>query len=842
MANSLLKLTVDSSEYDAKLKNAAEGIRHLADRAHESAGDMTGLEKSTLDYIKAVGEMETKSRSAARQVRELESTYKELKVIYDQLSDVEKADEGGKALAASLDQLKQRAQDARKSLDDASNSLKGNEESAKEYGISISDLTSKLGINIKSLVGWGAALGAGSVALDVLKDAFFNNEQQLDEWGRICESSESLYNGFLNALNTGDISGYLENIGRITEAARDAYDAMDALNTYNAFNQINLERAKTNFTEAISEFRGKTGTKEDVITAANELKKELKDRQEKEQEKYVRTIYKFAADRNVPALNLEQALSGTYGTYEQLKSIMPTGKRVEYVPGILPGQQGTYHEVAFAQTPQEKMGEALRALNDTELDAIQALGAQAQRTATEIAQVDKQLTRVLNAKDSGKTKGKTPQEKAQDKVAEAEHSYKQALDQAQMSLKNGTTTEAEYKKKILTAEQRLWDAYGDAYQLYKNPKYKKLQDEVSEKILKLGGEVKASATEQEKAKKAAQELAAAEKKVTDALTEAAVAYKSNDLKGYMAAQKKVGGDVMPGIASGAFSYSQSNLEAFVANLKERLSKAEFSSDIYKNLSAQLADATALGNLMQIAIKNGIDTAQFDPQGLWKKIFGDTPGDFIDDQSLQSIVDKINETLKRNGMAEIKLNTETGETKESKKSDKELQKAWSGVSTVLSGIQQMGIKIPQELQQTISVVQGLMSVIQGIQTIISIFGNTSMAANTAALIANTAALNVNTGVSIIPGFAHGGVIHAANGFAGVVPGLSFSGDNIPIMANAGEVVLNEAQAGVLASRLTEVGGARNIHITGHLEGETIVLSADRYGRRSGKGELVFWKNQ
>ena len=123
MANSLLKLTVESSEYDAKLKKAAEGVRHLADVAHKSAGDMTGLEQSTLDYIKSIGEMETKSRSAAGQVRELESTYKELKVIYDQLNDVEKADEGGKALAASLEQLTQRAQDAKTSLDDATKSL-----------------------------------------------------------------------------------------------------------------------------------------------------------------------------------------------------------------------------------------------------------------------------------------------------------------------------------------------------------------------------------------------------------------------------------------------------------------------------------------------------------------------------------------------------------------------------------------------------------------------------------------------------------------------------------------------------------------------------------------------
>ena len=69
MANSILKLRVESEEYDAKLKKAAEGIRHLAEVAHKGGGELTGLEKAELDYIKALGDMETKSRTAAGQTR-----------------------------------------------------------------------------------------------------------------------------------------------------------------------------------------------------------------------------------------------------------------------------------------------------------------------------------------------------------------------------------------------------------------------------------------------------------------------------------------------------------------------------------------------------------------------------------------------------------------------------------------------------------------------------------------------------------------------------------------------------------------------------------------------------
>lgn len=231
MADSILKLRVESSEYDAKLKKAAEGIRHLADVAHQSGGELTGLEQSELEYIRALGEMETKSRTATGQQRELANAYKEMKVIYDQLNDVEKADEGGKALAASLEQIKQRAQDAKSQLDAASRSLEENSESGKEDSSVLSQLASKFVINIDAIKLFNVGLQASKIALDVAKDAFFASEANVDEWGRTVAASESLYNSFLTALNTGDISGYLSNIDSIVQAARAAYNELDRLGT-----------------------------------------------------------------------------------------------------------------------------------------------------------------------------------------------------------------------------------------------------------------------------------------------------------------------------------------------------------------------------------------------------------------------------------------------------------------------------------------------------------------------------------------------------------------------------------------------------------------------------------
>ena len=236
MANSILKLKVETSEYDQKLANAAKGIRHLADVAHKGAGELTGLEKSEIDYIKALGDMETKSRSASGQVRELSSTYKELKVIYDQLNEVEKADEGGKALAASLETLRTRAQEAKAQLDSATISLNDNGEAGKGTSGILEVLKDKFTINIDALTLFNKGLQAGKVALDVAKDAFFQSEGNIDEWGRTVEGAKGAYNIFLDTLNNGNWSNFFSNLSKAIQGGRDLYDVFDRLGSIKSNN------------------------------------------------------------------------------------------------------------------------------------------------------------------------------------------------------------------------------------------------------------------------------------------------------------------------------------------------------------------------------------------------------------------------------------------------------------------------------------------------------------------------------------------------------------------------------------------------------------------------------
>lgn len=83
------------------------------------------------------------------------------------------------------------------------------------------------------------------------------------------------------------------------------------------------------------------------------------------------------------------------------------------------------------------------------------------------------------------------------------------------------------------------------------------------------------------------------------------------------------------------------------------------------------------------------------------------------------------------------------------------------------------------------------------------------------------------------------VHSLTGFAdgGVVGGNTFSNDQIPIMANAGEVVLNRAQTASLAQTLQ--GNGQNVRVVGKIAGKDLFICAENWAKSVGKGEFVTW---
>ena len=228
MADAIVRLKVESQEYDSKLERATQKLQHMEKECRKIGGTFEYVDKEQLDLVKSLGQMETKATSAKGKVAEMTKSYTELSLQYKRLSDQEKQSPFGKAMAQSLDQLKSRIKDANSEIKEVSQEL-GN--GSNGLGGIMDALAGKIGIPTELLTKMGLAIGAVGAALKVAQDAFNANESLVDAWGRTVESATSLYEGFVTSLNTGDFGGFLSRMGEISTAARAAYDELDRLGT-----------------------------------------------------------------------------------------------------------------------------------------------------------------------------------------------------------------------------------------------------------------------------------------------------------------------------------------------------------------------------------------------------------------------------------------------------------------------------------------------------------------------------------------------------------------------------------------------------------------------------------
>ena len=188
------------------------------------------------------------------------------------------------------------------------------------------------------------------------------------------------------------------------------------------------------------------------------------------------------------------------------------------------------------------------------------------------------------------------------------------------------------------------------------------------------------------------------------------------------------------------------------------------------------------------------------------------------QKLQKYNDQTSVSeYKRRQKEYVKNNDKEGKG-ETKSVSEEMSKITMSVSGIFNGIEQLGIELPQ----------GLKDVLGGIQTVAGILTAIS------SLVTIITALQSAKSVPIIGwALANGGVVHAADGYQ--VPGNRMSGDQVPAMLNSGELVLNKAQQGNLASQLQ--GGMGAMQLSAIITGEQLRLVLNNNGRRTGRGEYV-----
>ena len=231
MADVITRFKLETTQYDSKLRDASKGLAEYTRLASMAGNEFGKFTQKNVETARALGQIGTSATNSKDKVKELVSAFNEVAKQYNALTKEQQQSDFGKALAESMTTLKRRISDAKQEMNST--------------GGVMEQLASKFTINIDALKLFEGGLKAAKVALGVAKDAFFASEATVDEWGRTVAASQSLYEGFLTAINNGDISGYLSNIDSIVKAARLAYDELDKLGTMKTIQAPQISKQQT---------------------------------------------------------------------------------------------------------------------------------------------------------------------------------------------------------------------------------------------------------------------------------------------------------------------------------------------------------------------------------------------------------------------------------------------------------------------------------------------------------------------------------------------------------------------------------------------------------------------
>ena len=230
------------------------------------------------------------------------------------------------------------------------------------------------------------------------------------------------------------------------------------------------------------------------------------------------------------------------------------------------------------------------------------------------------------------------------------------------------------------------------------------------------------------------------------------------------------------------------------------------------------DEASLTNLMQVAIQNGIDGMDGAFENLQYQL---GEGLNIPDEAWEKLVTQINEKLAELNLPPITLDVKTGGVKEL---GKEVSKTTEHVSAAAQAFSALGNAMGQ-IEDPGAKVAGLIanavaSIASGYGQAVAQAGNGS-AGGPWGWIA-FAISGLATMISTIAAVKSATAGSYANG--GLIPGSSFSGDNLTANVNSGELILNRAQQGSIAGQLQN-NPLGNLQLTSKVRGSDLLIVLD-----------------
>lgn len=714
MADSILRLKVESKEYDNKLKQAANGLTRYIDECRKAGDTLEFVEKETLDYVKAVGRMDTASRTATGKLGEMKKTFVELSAQYKSLTDAEKASPFGKAISSSLDQLRPRITEAKQQLDDINRSMLGAADSSG--GGLFAGMSSKMSGALQ-VFGGNLLTKAAGMAANFATEIGECVTQGIE----LAKQGEGIRNAF-ERLGRGDI---LDGLREATHGTVTDIELMKAAVKFNDF-KLPIEELGTMLAFAQQKAKD-TGQSVDYM---------------------VDSIVTGLGRKSLMILD-NLGLSAA----EVKERMAETGDMTKAVGDIIREQManaGDYVETAADRAAQanvdltnamERLGETLQPLaetgstiwNDMEIGAINLLNNGVEPLVPVIVDLKTNIADLY------------------DTVTES-------------SVFSGLVS---WMEASIDTATRLIPPLNMIRTL--------MQGNDVGKGAAVGGSISGAISDNSVSK------------INEVVVSGNKPKGSKGKSAKAAKPYKYAGDITATDAIAA-------LPQTAVEIPMRLVPDTSGMDALHTLEAQLA-----------SLREQQETFGGVSEEMW--------------QGYQAQIDAVTKKI------------DVFKGKDIGGDANKMAKDWGAAGTA---IQAVGSAMSQ-IQDPAAQVMG--TIAQAIATIALTYAKSLEKTFGPWDWIAAAAAGAGTMISVIAS------IKNATGYAtgGQVKGNTYSGDNIPIMVNAGETVLTAAMSNTLASAIQERGQQGAIQIEGRLSGEYIYLSAGRYTRRSGRGEIVTFKS-
>lgn len=820
MSDSVVKIRIDSKEYDANIKRAGQALTDYFNKVKEGGGTLMHLDEGVMEAVKAMGELGTLANNTKGGLRELTQATTDMTAAYRALTDEEKASPLGQAMQKSIAQMTERAGNMRDAMADVQASINNAASDTRVFD-QIAGGAQMMTAGFQSAVGAMKLFGVetdNNVEVLAQLQAAMGVVNGLQTIQTALQKQSAVMQG-VQAVQAAAAAAAQTSLAGATGAATVAQKAFNVVANANPY--VLLATAVAAVGTALYAF----------ASASSKAKQEAEEMAKAEEEaaKKSEDARNAFVNASAEAMNSASRLSSLQVAYKNANSEIEKTNILKQ-----------------AQAEFKKLGIECKGVNDAQTllikngsKVIELIQLQGNVAAVSAVRMEKFKESFKMLMENGYSAS----------AAASLAGYNKEVQEL-----DGQITTMQGKIQNLKGGLGIGKGSGGGSNSTKSTASTE-KDEMSlnsQKITDLTNEyIKATDKRRQAIEK---EIATLQKRNEEIQKLKDMALGKSFDGGTLNGEVVVTGSKMTSINK-TFRDAPVNFDSintYISGIKDQLKNSNLGDEMYKSLTEKLKDATTMSTLLQEMMERGLAGADLETtaQALKEKLLSP---EGIDQTAIQSFLDTLNEQIAEAGGVGLKLNADTGEVTDDKGKGKDdgedlkkfnegIGKLTGGLSSVTSGLKAVGVDIPKEVDQVVGVINGVSQVISGIGTLISLFGAGAMTANTTAVSLNTAAiggliaaLEFNTASNFIPFFANGGIVpHAANGY--FVGGNSFSGDNTPIMANAGELVLSKSQQGVLASMLTdeERGGG---NAQPYLDGEKIYLGLQAYMRRSGLGEIV-----